>query len=422
MDKTNPKKRRGRRRKEEKVEVIEISQKPFTPRLAHPKKPELPETPKPVISPEPLPRYNLERIMPYKPGKPIEAVARELKLTGRIIKLASNENPLGPSPRALYAIKKFAHEVNLYPDDNGFYLKEKIAQKHDVPIDHIIIGNGSVELIYFACLAFLNPYDRLMRSAGSFLMPKIGADIIGATCQEIELRDYYDDMGREVRCHDLNKMLAAITPQTKIIYLDNPINPLGSCVWAKELDEFIEQVPNYVLVIIDEAYYDYITEKDYPDSLKYLQAGKNVLILRTFSKIYGLAGLRIGYGISKPEIISAMSKVRTPFNVSRLAQIAAIAALDDKNHIKRSRRLNEAGKKYLYRELKKLNIFYFPTYANFIFVNFPIDSKEIFEQLQQRKIITRTIKEYGFPNALRISIGTMAENRMLIKALQEILS
>lgn len=359
-----------------------------------------------------LPRPNLEAIKTYKPGKPIEEVARELKLEGKIIKLASNENPLGVSPKALHAIQKYAHEVFLYPDDNGYYLKEKLAEKHNVTSENIIIGNGSVELIYFACLTFLNPYERLMRSNGSFLMPKIGAEVIGSPIQEIPLREYR---------HDLERMLASITAQTKIIYLDNPINPLGTCVWAQELERFIKEVPDYILIIIDEAYNDYITAAEYPDSGKFLSEGKNVLILRTFSKIHGLAGLRIGYGVSKPEIINAMAKVRTPFNTNRLAQIAAIAALDDITHIKHSRRVNEAGKKYLYKELKKLKVFFIPSFANFVFVNFATDSKEIFDGLQQRRVITRMIKEYGFPNALRISIGTPSENKKLIKALQEIL-
>ncbi len=359
-----------------------------------------------------LPRPNLEAIKTYKPGKPIEEVARELKLEDKIIKLASNENPLGTSPKALHAIQKYAHETFLYPDDNGFYLKEKIAEKHNVTQDNIIIGNGSVELIYFACLTYLNPYERLMRSNGSFLMSKIGAEVIGSPIQEIPLKEYR---------HDLERMIASITAQTKIIYIDNPINPLGTCVWAQELERFMREVPDYVLVIIDEAYNDYITAAEYPNSFKYLAEGKNVLILRTFSKIHGLAGLRIGYGVSKPEIISALAKVRTPFNTNRLGQIAATAALDDITHIKRSRRINEVGKKYLYKELKKLKVFFIPSFANFIFVNFATDSKEIFEALQQRKVITRMIKEYGFPNALRISIGTPAENKKLIKALQEIL-
>jgi histidinol-phosphate aminotransferase len=359
-----------------------------------------------------LSRPNLETIKTYKPGKPIEEVARELKLEGKIIKLASNENPLGTSPKALHAIQKYAHETFLYPDDNAFYLKEKIADKHNVAPENVVVGNGSVEIIYFACLTFLNPYERLMRSNGSFLMAKIGTEVIGSAIQEIPLKEYR---------HDLDRMLNNITAQTKIIYIDNPINPLGTCVWASELDRFMAEVPDYILVIIDEAYYDYITTKEYPDSSKYLQEGKNVLILRTFSKIHGLAGLRIGYGISKPEIINAMAKVRTPFNTSRLAQFAAIAALDDTTHIKRSRRVNEAGKKYLYKELKKLKVFHLPTFANFVFANFATDSKEIFEGLQQRKVITRMIKEYGFPNALRISIGTPAENKKMIKALQEIL-
>lgn len=359
-----------------------------------------------------LPRLNLEAIKPYKPGKPIEEVARELKLEGKIIKLASNENPLGASPKALRAMQKALLESFLYPDDNAFYLKAKLAEKHKVNPENIVIGNGSVELIYFACLSYLNPYERLMRSNGSFLMAKIGTEVMGSAIQEIPLKEYR---------HDLERMLNSITAQTKIIYIDNPINPLGTCVWHNELEKFLSRVPEFVLVIIDEAYYDYIAMKEYPDSFKFLQEGKNVLILRTFSKIHGLAGLRIGYGISKPEIISALMKVRTPFNANRIAQIGAIAALDDTSHIKRSRKINEAGKKYLYKELKKLKLFHLQTYANFIFVNFATDSKEIFEELQKRKIITRMIKEYGFQNALRISIGTPAENKKLIQTLQEVL-
>lgn len=359
-----------------------------------------------------LARPNLEAVKTYKPGKPIEEVARELNLKGKIIKLASNENPLGTSPKALHAIQKYAHESFLYPDDNAFYLKEKIAEKHKVAPENIIIGNGSVEVIFIACLTFLNPYERLMCSQGSFLMAKIGAEVMGSAIQEIPLKEY---------CHDLDRMLNNITAQTKIIYLDNPMNPLGTCVMANELDRFIAEVPDYLLVIIDEAYYDYITTNEYPDSFKYLREGKNVLILRTFSKIHGLAGLRIGYGISQPEIIKTMMKTRIPFNASRLAQIAAIAALDDRNHIKRSRRNNEIGKKYLDKELKKLKVFHLQTYANFIFANFAMDSQEIFEKMQQRNVILRMVKEYGFPNALRISIGTPAENKKMIKALQEIL-
>lgn len=359
-----------------------------------------------------LPRPNLEGIKTYKPGKPIEEVARELKLEGKIIKLASNENPLGTSPKALHAMAKSLHESFLYPDDNAFYLKEKLAEKHKVNPENIIIGNGSVDLIYFACLSYLNPYERLMRSNGSFIMAKIGSEVMGSSIQEIPLREYR---------HDLDRMRNSITAQTKIIYIDNPINPLGTCVWQNELERFMNHIPEFVLVIIDEAYYDYITAKEYPDSFKFLQEGKNVLILRTFSKIHGLAGLRIGYGVSKPEIVNVLMKVRTPFNANRLAQIGAMAALDDTTHIKRSRKVNGAGKRYLYKELKKLKVFHLQSYANFIFVNFATDSKVIFEELQKRKIITRMIKEYGFPNALRISIGIPSENKKLVTALQEIL-
>ncbi|MEO0072020.1 MAG: histidinol-phosphate transaminase [candidate division WOR-3 bacterium] len=360
-----------------------------------------------------LPRPNLAGIKPYKPGKPIEEVARELNLTGKIIKLASNENPLGASPKALRALSQNLHEIYLYPDDNGYYLKKRLCEIYEVEPDHLIVGNGSVELIYLACLAYLNPYERLMASSGSFIMPKIGAEIMGCAIQEIPLKDYR---------HDLDRMLRSITAQTKIIYLDNPINPLGTCLWHDELEKFLNNVPEYVLVIIDEAYREYITNREYPDSLKFLRDGKNVLILRTFSKIYGLAGLRIGYGIAQPEVISNLMKVRMPFNVNRAGQIAALAAIDDQVHVRRSRRVNEEGKKYLYREFKKLKIFFLESWANFVFVNFATDAQAIFEELQKRGIITRTIREYGFPNALRITIGTMTENRRLISALQEILA
>jgi histidinol-phosphate aminotransferase len=360
-----------------------------------------------------LSRTNLSSIKPYKPGKPIEEVARELNLTGKIIKLASNENPLGPSRKALGVLNKVLTDAHLYPDDNSYYLKEKLARLNEVSSENLIIGNGSVEIIFLACLAYLNPYERLMCSSGSFIMPKIGAQIMGCAIQEIPLKDYR---------HDLTRMLESITAQTKIIYLDNPINPLGTCIWHDELEKFLNQVPDYILIIIDEAYREYITSREYPNTLKFLKDRRNVLILRTFSKIYGLAGLRIGYGLAHQEVVNNLMKVRLPFNVSRLAQQAAIAALDDTTHVRRSRRVNEQGKKYLYRELKKLKLFFLESQANFIFVNFATDAQAIFEELQKRGVIVRTIREYGFPNALRITIGTMSENRRLIAALQEILA
>jgi len=360
----------------------------------------------------PVPRPNIEGIRPYKPGRPIEQVVRELGIKGPVIKLASNENPLGPSPRALSALRRVLPELHYYPEDSGHLLRAKLGATHKVDPVSIVLGNGSVEIIMMACLAYLEPGDELVMSDHSFMMARNGAAIMNARLVEVPTLDY---------THDLEQMLSSITPRTKIVYLDNPINPLGTIVTKDALNEFIAKVPEHVLVIVDEAYSEYITSRDYPKALDYYNQNKNVLILHTFSKIYGLAGLRIGYGIARPEIIGCLAKVRLPFNVSRSAQAAAVAALDDKRHVVRSRQNNEAGKEFLYRELRKLNkVFYLKSFANFVFINFAVDSQEIFEELQHRGVIARTVKEYNFPNALRVSVGTPAENKRFMKALCEV--
>ena len=360
----------------------------------------------------PVPRPNTEGIRPYKPGKPIEQVVRELGIKGPVIKLASNENPLGPSPRALSALRRVLPEMHYYPEDSCFQLRAKLSATHKVDPDSILAGNGSAELIMMACLAYLEPGDELVMSDHSFMMARIDAAIMNARLVEVPTLEY---------THDLERMLASITPRTKIVYIDNPINPLGTIVTKEALNEFMAKVPEHVLVIIDEAYSEYITSRDYPKSLDYYNQNKSVLILHTFSKVYGLAGLRVGYGFARPEIIGCLNKVRLPFDVSRAAQAAAVAALDDKRHVVRSRQMNEAGKEFFYRELKKLNkVFFLKSFANFVFINFAIDSQEIFEELQRRGVITRTVKEYKFPNALRVSVGTPAENKRFIKALCEV--
>lgn len=360
----------------------------------------------------PVPRPNIEGIRPYKPGRPIEQVVRELGIKGPVIKLASNENPLGPSPRALSALRRVMPELHYYPEDSGHLLRAKLSAIHKVDPDSIILGNGSVEIIMMACLAYLEPGDELVMSDHSFMMARNGAAIMNARLVEVPTLDY---------THDLERMLASITPRTKIVYIDNPINPLGTIVTRGTLNEFMAKVPEHVLVIIDEAYSEYITSRDYPKSLDFYNQNKNVLILHTFSKVYGLAGLRLGYGFARPEIIGCLGKVRLPFNVSRGAQAAALAALDDKRHVVRSRQMNEAGKEFLYRELKKLNkVFFLKSFANFVFINFAVDSQEIFDELQHRGVIVRTVKEYNFPNALRVSVGTPAGNKRFVKALCEV--
>jgi histidinol-phosphate aminotransferase len=357
-------------------------------------------------------RPNLESIKPYKPGKPIEQVVRELGLKGPVIKLASNENPLGPSPRAVAALRRALPGIHYYPEDSCHCLKEKLAAMYKVDVESVLVGNGSVELILGACLAYLDPGDELVTSANSFIMARIGAAIMNGRVNLIPVAEY---------THDLERMLASITPRTKIVYIDNPINPLGTIATRDALADFMEKVPEHVLVIIDEAYAEYITSRDYPKGLDYYNRNRNVMVLRTFSKIYGLAGLRVGYGFAKPEIASHISRVRLPFNVSRVAQVAAVAALDDKRHVVRSRKLNEAGKEMLYREFKKMTrVFYLRSFANFVFVNFAVDAQEIFEGLQRRGVIARTIREYGLPNALRVTVGTLPENKRFLRALHEL--
>lgn len=358
------------------------------------------------------PRELLKKISPYKPGKPIEQVARELRLKGEIIKLASNENPLGPSPLAIQAIRRALKESNLYPDDNCYYFKEKVAERLSLEPENILVGNGSVEILPLAALAYLDPEHNAVGSEGAFIWFKIAVRIAAGELIEVPMKNH---------THDLKAMLKAINKNTRLVYIANPNNPTGTMVTRDEVGEFLRKIPEDILVIMDEAYYEYIDDPRYPDSFTYLRQGKNILILRTFSKIYGLAGVRLGYGIASEEIVADLSKLRISFNVNRLSQIAGMAALDDSEHVKKGKAVNDAGKKYLYDAYEKLGLFYLPTYANFIFVDFARDSQVVFEALQKNGIITRTIKEYGFPHALRITIGTEEQNRKLIRALKKVL-
>ncbi len=360
----------------------------------------------------PIPRPNLALISPYKPGKPVEQVVRELGIRGPVVKLASNENPLGPSPKAVSALRRSIGESHYYPEDSCYLLVERLAKKYKFKPQSVVVGNGSVEIIYLACLAYLEPGDELIMSSGSFIMAKIGARIMNAQLVEIPTKEYV---------HDLDRILESITPKTKIVYLDNPMNPLGTMVPRDKLNRFVEKLPESVLLIVDEAYAEYITSRKYPNAMDYVKAGRNVMVLRTFSKVHGLAGLRVGYGITLPEIAENISKVRVPFNVSRVAQAAAVAALDDERHMERSRRNNEEGKQFFYEELERLKVFYLPSFTNFVFINFAVDSQIVFEKLQALGVITRTVKEYGFPNALRVTIGTPAQNRLFVKALSQVL-
>jgi histidinol-phosphate aminotransferase len=344
-------------------------------------------------------RASLEKLQPYKPGKPIEELVREYGITGEIIKLASNENPLGASPKALSALSQSLPETHLYPDNDCFALLNRLSEVHDTPARTIAVGNGSVELILNTALVYAEQGSEIIMSDVSFVMYPIAAHIAGAAPVKVPVKDSR---------HDLEAIVASVNERTRIIYLDNPNNPLGSIVTQAELDAFMDRVPDDVLVVIDEAYHEYVGSLDYPDSLKYVFAGRNVLVLRTFSKIYGLAGLRIGFGFSKTEIVEALNKVRLPFSVSRPGQVAAIAALDDEEHRDSSRALNEQGKVYLMKEFERMKLEYVPPHGNFI-------SKS----LEQQGIIVRPVAD---PKALRVTIGTPEQNAAFIKALEGILA
>lgn len=357
-------------------------------------------------------RNFVKNIKPYKPGKPIEEVIKELGLTGDIIKLASNENPLGASPLATKAMSEKIDDSYLYPDDNCYYLKHRLSEKFGIPTANTIVGSGSVELIELIFKAYVNPGDQVIMSEPSFIMYKIACQIFGGERVAVPLIDHI---------HDIDTMARKINDKTKIIILDNPINPTGTIIERENMDGFVNTVPPNVILVLDEAYHEYIDDERYPNGLDYLKNHNNIIVLHTFSKIYGLAGLRVGYGFGSDEIVGAMMKVRLPFNVNRIGQIAAGAALGDENFVKRSRHNNEDGKEYLYKEFARLGLKYTPTFGNFVLVDFERDAQVIFEAAQRKGVITRTVYEYGLPTSLRITIGSPTQNEQLVKILQDIL-
>ncbi|MEK6673168.1 MAG: histidinol-phosphate transaminase [Nitrospirota bacterium] len=350
------------------------------------------------------PPEHVAAIRPYLPGKPIEELERELGISGSI-KLASNENPTGPSPKAVDAIKSIADNLNRYPDGNGYYLKNKLAERLSVSPDEIILGNGSNELLDIAARTYMEPGDEAVMAHPSFVVYSMAVQSIGAKAVQVPLKDYR---------HDLSAMRNAVTGGTKVVFIANPNNPTGTINKKDEFDHFMEGLPDSVLVVVDEAYFEYVSEKDYADSMKWFRSGRDILILRTFSKIYGLAGLRIGYGIAKAGIVTEMNKIRAPFNTGTMAQAAALGALDDDEHVRKSRGTNEEGKKYLYNELNNLGLEYVPTEANFIYM--PVkDSMALYEKLLRDGVIIRPMG----PNAVRVTIGLPEENKRFIEAIKK---
>jgi len=346
-------------------------------------------------------------MQPYVPGKPIEELERELGIANSI-KLASNENPLGPSPEALKAIKDSFSDLNRYPDGAGYYLKNALSERLSISPDELILGNGSNELLDIAARTYLQAGDEAVMASPSFVVYAMAVQSVGGKTIQAPLKDYR---------HDLEAMAAAITPKTKMVFIANPNNPTGTINTNDEFDVLMEKITDDMLVIVDEAYYEYVSAPDYADSMKHFRAGRNILILRTFSKIYGLAGLRIGYGMAKKEILTDMNRLREPFNTNSLAQKAALAALRDTEHVTNSRKINDAGREYLYQQLSSLGISYVPTEANFIYIQIK-DSLAVNNSLMKKGVIIRPMG----PKAMRVTIGLPEENKRFIEALKEVIS
>jgi histidinol-phosphate aminotransferase len=356
-----------------------------------------------------LVRENILSVSPYIAGKPIEETKRQLGLR-EAIKLASNENPLGASSLALGAIKKALAGINRYPDSQGFYLKQKLAKRLFLKPENFVLGNGSDELIDIIIKTFVEDDENIITADTTFLEYEIIASVLGRRVIKVPLR-YFK--------YDLEAIQKKIDKKTKLIFIANPNNPTGTYLTRLEVESFIQALPEGVILVLDEAYDTFIDVNDFPASLKYLD--KNMIILKTLSKAYGLAGLRIGYAVAETKFTSFMERVRQPFNVNILAQVAASAALDDKKFLKRTRRLVLAGKNFLYDNLKKLGLAYVPSVANFILIDVGRDGLKLFRQMLKFGVIVRDMQQYGLKNYIRVTIGTKKENERFIKVLKKIL-
>ncbi len=359
-------------------------------------------------------RKEIEDIPVYIPGKPIEEVQRTLGLK-RVIKLASNENSLGSSPKAIAAIKRSLKDINRYPDAASFYLKAKIARNIGLGINRIICGNGSDEIIILAMKAFVDKADEVIIAKPTFLIYQVAAGIIGANIKFVPLT-------KDLK-YDLKAMKNAITDKTKMVFIANPDNPTGTYVNKKELEGFLEGLPRGILVYLDEAYFEFASSsfKDYPNGIDYLKH-PNLIVTRSFSKVYGLAGLRVGYGIASPRIISYMDKFREPFNVNIVAQVAACAALDDNEFVKKTLKHVEKEKQFLYEAFDKIGLKYVRSATNFIMFDVKRDGSKVFEQLIRKGVIVRDMKAWGFDTFIRVTAGTREENEIFIETLKKVLA
>ncbi len=358
-----------------------------------------------------LAREEILKIKTYIPGNPIEEIKREYGLK-EVVKLSSNENSLGASPKAVKIIKKNLTDIYRYPDANCFYLKQKLASFLNISSNQLIIGNGSDEIIVLTLRAFINPQDEVIIAEPTFLIYEIQARINQAKIVKVSLKNFK---------YDLNKIREAITDKTKIIFIANPDNPTGTYVTEKEVDKFLKTLPRNLIVYFDEAYYEFGKEESgYPDVLKYLNRN-NIIITRSFSKAYGLAGLRVGYGVSNPIIISFLNKVKEPFNVNSLAQCAAVSALDDSDFLKKTVQTCKDDKKYLYQNFERLGLNFVHSATNFVLVNVKTDTKKLAEQMLRKGVIVRDMGAWKLDSFIRVTVGSFEENRRFIQVFEKTL-
>jgi histidinol-phosphate aminotransferase len=358
----------------------------------------------PLVSP------TIESLLPYEGGKPVEELARELGITDAV-KLASNENPLGPSPKAIAAARAVIDQVHRYPDAAAYQLRARIAAEHRVPMDHVIQGNGSNELLDLAVHTFCSGEQHHMIFAEpAFVVYRIAALSYGVPFTAVPTRDL---------THDLEAMAAAVTPRTRLVIVGNPNNPTGTYVGVDALRRFLRSVPPEVIVLMDEAYIEYATAVDFPDSMSLRGERERLIVCRTFSKIYGLAGLRVGYGVAQPDLVSYMNRVRAPFNVGVLGQAAAVAALDDQEHVRKSRELNASERERVTARLSALGLSVAPSQANFVLVDVKRNGRATYDALLKKGVIVRPFA--NLPNSIRVTIGKPAENDRFLSALSEVL-
>jgi histidinol-phosphate aminotransferase len=356
-------------------------------------------------------RPALDDLAPYIPGKSADEVKKEFGISS-VIKLASNENPLGTPESVKESVAKEIHNLYIYPDQHATKLRDALAKKFDIPASHVFAGNGSDEIMELVAAAYLNAGEEVLVPEKSFSTYEFCGKVFDGKVIKVPLKN--------LRC-DLSVTLEMVTPNTKLVYLGNPNNPTGTIIAHKELEVFLNRLPKGIIVVLDEAYGEFAEDQEYPNGIDFVKNGAGLVVLRTFSKFYGLAGIRVGYGFAKPEIIKYLDLVKLPFNVNRLAQVAALAALEDTEFEKETLKTNREGKVFLYKEFDRLKLEYLKTEANFIFVKTAKKADEVFLEMMKAGVIIRPLTSFGFPHAIRISIGTKEQNQKLVSALEAVL-